>query len=449
MSEPNTSNEQFSRREAIQVSAASLAGLALGSLPGLAQTPQDKTKVRVVELAKEHAELLEKPTLLPTPGYHPHGGCLTAVAGNPEVLKLARNHKNPNFKPDGSRNPIPGRDRPPVYKVFLLCRTIAGDSGARPLPPTLVYWESPDIWVEGPAGAPDQAKAGVQNTVKVHVWNLGLTDCYNATVDLFWCNPGAVNAASAHPIGSQTVELVSGQHKVLSFTWTPVRENDGHECLVAQVYDLFQDPVAVPFAPLLDRHVAQHNVTVLPAKGQKKAPLHFFVPNLSKQAADLTLEVERLADSAVKVLGMALGAKKFHAAKGGTAGLTTPTVHDARPSFDQAAWKLPAVFRETQGAGSAKEQQQVAHTLHVLAAPGQKRTMKHKVVELKKEEKPPAEAKGPLEVKRDLKIPPGKELALTLAATPSNEAAGAVEVYRVVERVKGKITGGVTLVVTE
>ena len=55
---------------------------------------------------------------------------------------------------------------------------------------------------------------------------------------------------------------------------------------------------------------------------------------------------------------------------------------------------------------------------------------------------------GALATQRQVQIAPGKELRLALSATvPETAATGAVQVYRVVERVNGQITGGVTLVV--
>ena len=90
--------------------------------------------------------------------------------------------------------------------------------------------------IEGPSGDPDIATPGQVNKVKVHVWNLGLADCWAAHVDLYWCDPSVgINPAVANPIGSTVVPLAAGQHTAVSFDWTPVVVNQGHECLVAQV----------------------------------------------------------------------------------------------------------------------------------------------------------------------------------------------------------------------
>ena len=100
--------------------------------------------------------------------------------------------------------------------------------------------------------------------VHVHVWNLGLAPAYGAEVDVYWCNPSVgINLAAATLIGTQSVMLNAGEHKVLTFPWTPILVNGGHECLVAEVFDPIADNLAAPFNPVLDRHVAQRNVTVI------------------------------------------------------------------------------------------------------------------------------------------------------------------------------------------
>jgi hypothetical protein len=437
-----------SRRDFLHLGTASVAGLAVGGLSGTARAqPPD---LRVAELPREQVALLEGPTILPAVGRHEHGGTLAGTAGNPETPRVdPDNRKNPNFKPDGSRRERDDKE-PPRYRVELICRTFVGDTGVRPLASNFDFWDSPDIWVEPPGGS-GPPRAGVNNTVKVHVWNLGLADSWGTSVDLYWCNPSVgVNAASAHPIGSQTVPLQSGQHKVLSFVWNPVYENGGHECLVAQVYDPVADPLVVPFNPLLDRHVAQHNIDDLVAAPGERVSLDFFVPNLSKRAVTSTLEVERLSPAALHVMAAGLGRKELRAAPVGQIGLTPPVVQDARPAVALSAMPGAAVFRETlQGAPPPKEAHLLAGTLQMLAARGEKRLLKAKVVPAQLGPgKLAAKYANDLAPKREVRIEPGKELHFALVATVPKEAArGTAQVYRVVERVEGKITGALTVVV--
>ena len=198
-----------------------------------------------------------------------------------------------------------------------LCRTFPGDVGLRPLP-SMVFWESPDIVIEGPTGDPDVATPGVVNKVKVHVWNLGLADCWGAHVDLDRCNPSVgINPSVANQIGSKVISLAAGQHSVVSFDWTPVFVNDGHECLVAQVYDPVSDPIVAPFNPVQDRHVGQRNVSVLEVAANQMITLNLFSQNLSLTAADTLLEVQKLEGEAVEVLALAMGRKAW-APAGGT-----------------------------------------------------------------------------------------------------------------------------------
>ena len=212
---------------------------------------------------------------------------------------------------DDDPNREKGHDEP-EYKPELVCRTYAGDGGARPLAPGIVFWESPDIWVVAPDGSAIPV-AGQVNQVKVHVWNLGLAPCYGVHVELFWCNPSVgVNLASATQIATtQTISLNAGEHRVLSFDWTPSFVNNGHECLVAQVYDPIADTMVAPFNPVQDRHVAQRNVNVLRVQAGMQIHLQFFAANLSQMVAHSDLHVEQVQGEPLREFAQVVGLPIF------------------------------------------------------------------------------------------------------------------------------------------
>jgi hypothetical protein len=383
---------------------------------------------------------------LPAGGRLLTGGLLTRFAGNPERAdRPPDDRRNPNYGRDGKRHNED--ERKPRYKTELLIRTVFGDVGARPLTdPNLVFWESPDIWIDGPSGDPDQATPGVLNTVNVHVWNVGLTDCWAAHVDLYWCDPSVgITPALANPIGSTVVTLMGGAHTIVQFPWLPSNANGGHECLVAQAYDPVSDPLVAPFSPTLDRHVGQRNISVVEAAPGKPFHLGFDVSNLTLATAQSTLSVELLTGAARGRFLQTIGAPKWSSlgqtsvptlaavgrrevpadgafldratgalrerldpepgrvtlrrVAGGLSALAGPRgrVSRAAPLSAKASWRLEA----GPGAGGAVE------------APA--RTIVHWVM------------KG--------KVPPGKT------------RADSRDILRVVERMNGRVTGGLTIIV--
>src|SRR2546421_11043000 len=80
-----------------------------------------------------------------------------------------------------------GGDQPPVTP-FLLIRYSTTDLGARPIPPGVPFWSSPDIWVESsdPAGNP---VAGEPNFLHARIFNLGAFQAAPVQVDFYWANP--------------------------------------------------------------------------------------------------------------------------------------------------------------------------------------------------------------------------------------------------------------------
>jgi hypothetical protein len=396
-------------------------------------------KIRKVStLSRQQQELLKATHRLAGLGRVPGAfGAMPAARGD------GREPAGPERPPRDEKGH--GRGREPEYKPQLLCRTFSGDIGGRPITdPNFVFWESPDIWIEGPSGDPDQAVAGQPNTVKVHVWNNGLADAWAATVELFWCDPSVgVNMASAHPIGSTTVPVYAGQDAVVAFPWTPSLVNGGHECLVAQVYEFLTDNLEFPFQPKLDRRVGQRNVSVLQAAPGQLISLPFVIPNYSFMQARSTLHVEQLEGPALASLTSALGMQGAVAARGGGAMAGLVEVSRERLPAGLGAMARPMRFRPSGHAGSSRpSDMRATMALGALAVEEAARVRKEAGV-LGKGRRGPLAPPAAASVDR----PPASLARFSLqAALPSSARRGNVRAIRVVERVDGVVTGGVTLV---
>jgi hypothetical protein len=413
-----------------------------------------KTFTRVSTLSDAQRALMDRgariaPVGRTTPGHIDH------PAGRPGLDHRPRGDRDDeNFNPDGSRRDR--HERKPRFKVELLCRTFAGDTGLRPLP-NIVFWESPDIAIDGPAGDPDIATPGQANRVNVHIWNLGLADCWAAHVDLYWCNPSVgINPAVANAIGSQVVPLAAGQHAVVSFDWVPVLVNNGHECLVAQVYDPVSDPVVAPFNPVQDRHVGQRNVSVVQVAQSQIVNFDVFSQNLGLSPVNTLLEVQKLEGEALEVLSLAMGRKEVWATGGATAvELTAPRA--IRVRLGEHAKQLKTnVFRETlQDVPGLSETRRVGAVMRTLAAP-------RRAVDSVGKEEGGAPADAYAEVSDGLAVgqvvdgphgalvalPPGQHVRMTLrTALPAAAAPGSADIWRIVEHTAGRITGGVTIII--
>ena len=353
-----------------------------------------------------------------------------------------------------------GDERKPRYKVELLCRTFVGDNGVRPLS-NIVFWESPDIVIEGPSGDPDIATPGQVNKVKVHVWNLGLADCWAAHVDLYWCDPSVgINPAVANPIGSKVVPLAAGQHTAVSFDWTPVVVNQGHECLVAQVYDPISDPVVAPFNPVQDRHIGQRNISVVELPAGQTMNFDFFSQNLALTNAATELELQKLEGAALATLASALGRDVWTAAGGGEVDLSRPETIPERPHPLSHALAT-GTFRETlQDLPPTSEARRVMGVLQSSVAQRKPSSDGGAVstsatvdsTDRSREEGGEAElawaVAPPGRTRIPLNLAPGQHVRAAFRATlPRLAPSGAADVWRIVEHTAGQITGGVTIVV--
>lgn len=183
--------------------------------------------------------------------------------------------------PSRPGNVWPGT-RTQLYLPFLFIRATAGDIAARPI--VGAFWESPDILIlpgVAPADAPSippkdlggVAKAGADNTLYAHVWNLGQAPAHGALVEFYWFNPTlGFDSKGAHLIGKTYVDLGSrcepGSHKLVKcpFSWRATYENGGHECLVVRISQPCTDPLSGPaWDASQNRHIGQRNIHVMTA----------------------------------------------------------------------------------------------------------------------------------------------------------------------------------------
>jgi hypothetical protein len=143
----------------------------------------------------------------------------------------------------------------------------------------------------------NQPVAGEATQVFARVTNLGLSDAIGATIQWFWANPSmGINPATVHPIGTLTGQTIPAQNSLIFQSptdWTPIVENNGHECLIAQAFVPVFDPLTNPDDPVDDRHVGQKNEQLITlAQGQS---FHFIVEahNTARAAEQVVLEVRR------------------------------------------------------------------------------------------------------------------------------------------------------------
>lgn len=172
------------------------------------------------------------------------------------------------------------------------------DLGARPVVAE-AFWASPYIAVESSLGLGPMAVAGEENFVHVRVFNLGKATSRPTQVDFAWADPSlGLGPGTFHPIGTEWVEVRHGQSVDVrcATPWVPTLLNGGHECLMVNTSNPFIavgstplpgpfDPITHPFAPWLDRHVGQRNITVVELAAAKTTSLHLTLSNVLPFAA--------------------------------------------------------------------------------------------------------------------------------------------------------------------
>jgi len=187
------------------------------------------------------------------------------------------------------------------------------------------WYLSPNLWAvpgddpEGPAGTP---VAGKPCYLWARVRNTGKDRANNATVRCYWANPSVgFDRNSANVVGSAFVSLNGGQSgDVLCLTpWVPVFVNDGHECILAEVYHDPLDPLpgVSAFNVPTDRHVAQRNLSVVQAATARYFIFAFEVHNQHRKARAFSLKAALGDVAELRVLLPTLGRKIETLAHGG------------------------------------------------------------------------------------------------------------------------------------
>ena len=217
----------------------------------------------------------------------------------------ARHHDSAGRHPDhevyprrrGGLGDNTGSDRQPrVYSPWLLVRYTPTDNGVgRPVPGNAVFWVSPDIWVESsdPLG---NAVLGQQNIVHARVFNLGKAQSSPTRVDFYWGHAGVgLGPGQMNFIATETVVVPFHRWKDVRVKWVPT--STGHECLMVNTTCDINDPIAQPFQPTLDRHVAQRNISVVQAGAGETVKFQVGVNNLAPMMATITVaaRLEHLA----------------------------------------------------------------------------------------------------------------------------------------------------------
>src|SRR5262249_22156859 len=146
------------------------------------------------------------------------------------------------------------------------------------------WWLSPDIALTGSVSGPDKPDPGVDNTVDVTLHSSG-GQCTlppgteSLTIELWVANPSLVmapnNPASTTHIDSIGMQLFSGAGSAThQFHWVPPQglpasdpQAPGHKCLIARGYADPLIPSNTSFFAPDDRHVAQHNICIVPCGG--------------------------------------------------------------------------------------------------------------------------------------------------------------------------------------
>lgn len=180
------------------------------------------------------------------------------------------------------------------------------------------WWESPDIWVvpgtdpSGPAGTP---VAGQTAYLWATVTNQGDTDVTQAQVDFWVANPSMqIRKSTSNHIGTAYVDVAAGtsQDVLCLVPWNVTVINGGHECVVVEVSSP-ADPLSPPPADpdVLDaptyRQIAQRNLSVAAMAGQARREiiLSIHAGMRADKTADVKVDVGgELPPNILKSLGL-------------------------------------------------------------------------------------------------------------------------------------------------
>ena len=192
---------------------------------------------------------------------------------------------------------LPGAREKDRYTPYIVLRYAAADLGARPLPPGTTFWHSPDVWVVSSAGY-NVPVAGEENNLFARVNNWGMKDAAGVVVRYWWANPSlAITESTAHLIDMATTFVPSGGSVVVACPtpWVPIVENGGHECVFAEAWVPYYDPISAPLEPVTDRHVCQKNLNVVEAAPGAMISFPIHVANISAVAQRVTVQLRALS----------------------------------------------------------------------------------------------------------------------------------------------------------
>ena len=332
------------------------------------------------------------------------------------------------------------------YRPHLVCRAFVGDGGLRPLDPSTIFYESPDIWVVAPDGS-DVPAVGQVNQVNVRIWNLGSAPSYGANVELFWCNPSlGVNLASATPIGAKPTSIQPGASKVLTFPWTPVFVNDGHECLIAQVYDPVSDNLVAAFNPVEDRHVAQKNLNIVPVPAGQQFDVHVFAANLTSRTQVARVDLRPVTGAELRELAQARGLESIREVDGAEFTILAIDKAPVRSRLNLEDYPVAAVFRESlTKVPQAYSRQLWQQATWALPAASLQQSAGHQGGT---RDIPERSVSRQVEDSRMVEIPPRTELKFTLAIRlPRSARPGSYAAFRLIESSEKQVSGGVSFLV--
>jgi hypothetical protein len=139
--------------------------------------------------------------------------------------------------------------------------------------------------------------AGEPNRIFARVNNWGMKDQSNVVVRYWWANPSlAITEANAHLIGMTTTSVPAGYSVVTECPtkWIPVIENQGHECVLAEAFAPYWDPLVAPLEPVSDRHACQKNLHVIEVPVAKSFQLTLEVANITGDSQRVVLTASTL-----------------------------------------------------------------------------------------------------------------------------------------------------------